>query len=202
MIGFLSVFSQKGYQPSAMFPYSQPPVSSLSVGWNMKRNWLFILSTCAAMLTPISAGRTVSSTDMDALRQELEEDFRSHPKAIEWFKKERGLTMRAAEETSLTSETYSDLACRTLTPVMNSCAARWDGIRQQCTSALTTFTGFDDWPGKCPSTPDGINKTNADTSDQALVNARTTQTIFRASMSRHSVPTNSGHRPLNGCAME
>jgi hypothetical protein len=43
-------------------------------------------------------------------------------------------------------ETFTNAACITATPAMNSCAKRWDSIRTECTKSNTLNTV---WPGPC-----------------------------------------------------
>jgi hypothetical protein len=43
-------------------------------------------------------------------------------------------------------ETFTDAACRAATPAMNACAKRWDSIRTECQSKVSTNTI---WPGPC-----------------------------------------------------
>lgn len=43
-------------------------------------------------------------------------------------------------------ETFTDSACRAATTAMNSCAQRWDSVRQECKERISTNTV---WPGPC-----------------------------------------------------
>ncbi|KAF2821676.1 hypothetical protein CC86DRAFT_99307 [Ophiobolus disseminans] len=56
------------------------------------------------------------------------------------------ITYLCVIQVAYAQETYTDSACRAATTAMNSCAKRWDSIRQECTKRVSTNTI---WPGPC-----------------------------------------------------